>query len=179
MLENEPATVREYHRASMANPGWPDDFDAVKAGVGCEICSQHRGVDDNPYGPLIFAGEHSDSFLQRRGFGSGYTVVVHRGDRHIADPTNLSDLETAGYWREVMLVARALERTYQPLKMNLMMLGNQLPHLHTHLVPRYRDDTDAGGPPEFDDDAPPRDEQEIQEEAAVLRGVVDQAGGAT
>ena len=163
----------------MANPGWPDDFDDVKAGVGCEICSQNRGVDDNPYVPLIFAGEHSDAFLQRRGFGRGYTVVVRRGDRHIADPTELSEQEAAGCWREVMVVARALELTYQPLKMNVMRLGNQLPHVHTHLVPRYRDDPDAGGPPEFDDDAPPRDEQEIQKEALVLRRVIDPNGGAT
>lgn len=64
----------------MANPGWPDDFDDVKAGVGCQICSQHRGVDDNPYGPLISTGEPSDAFLQRRGFGAptGDPTLAHR-----------------------------------------------------------------------------------------------------
>jgi diadenosine tetraphosphate (Ap4A) HIT family hydrolase len=158
----------------MARPGWPDDFDALKAGDGCEICAQYRGVDDNPYGPLVFAGEHSDAFLQRRGFGPGYTVVVHRGDRHISDPTDLSPGDAAGYWREVMLVALAIEATYSPLKMNLMMLGNQLPHLHTHVVPRYRDDHDAGGPPEFDESAPARNEGTMQNEADALRHAIEQ-----
>ncbi len=72
--------------------------------------------------------------------------MVHRGDRHVTEPTDLSEEEAAGFWREVLLVSRAVEQVYSPLKMNLMMLGNQVPHLHTHIVPRYRDDADAGGP---------------------------------
>jgi len=35
-------------------------------------------------------------------------------------------------------VARALITVYEPLKMNYETLGNSLPHLHTHLVPRYK-----------------------------------------
>ena len=81
--------------ARMASPGWPDDFNALKAGVGCEFCAQPRGVDDDLYGPLVFAGRHSDAYLQRRGFGPGYTVVVHRGDRHVTEPTDLSEEEAA------------------------------------------------------------------------------------
>jgi len=46
-------------------------------------------------------------------------------------------------------VTRAIEAEYTPLKMNLMFLGNAMPHLHAHLIPRYRDDPDAGGPPRF------------------------------
>lgn len=123
----------------------------------------------NQYGLLILAGEHSDSFLQRKGFGPGYAIVVHRGDRHMTEPTELSEAAMSGYWAEVMAVSRAIERTYEPVKMNLMMLGNQLPHLHTHVVPRYGSDADAGGPPVFDDQAPARDEEQLRREAEELR----------
>jgi hypothetical protein len=33
--------------------------------------------------------------------------------------------------------------------MNFEMLGNSLPHLHTHVVPRYLDDGEPGQPPHF------------------------------
>ena len=38
---------------------------------------------------------------------------------------------------------------YTPAKLNLMTLGNELPHLHTHVVPRYVDDSEPGRPPRF------------------------------
>ena len=153
----------------MGDGGWPDNFDAMKAGVGCEMCDQPRGQEANPYGVLIASGQHSDAFLERLGFRRGYTLVIHRGDRHVTEPTELSDEDSEGYWREVMAVARAVQSVYQPLKINLMMLGNQLPHLHTHIVPRYQHDADAGGPPDFNVGAEPRDDAALQEEAASLR----------
>ncbi|HKW79221.1 MAG TPA: HIT domain-containing protein [Candidatus Limnocylindria bacterium] len=42
-----------------------------------------------------------------------------------------------------------MERHYQPIKMNFEMLGNQLPHLHTHVIPRYLDDGEPGHPAHF------------------------------
>lgn len=35
---------------------------------------------------------------------------------------------------------------YGPLKMNYETLGNTVPHLHTHLIPRYVADPNPGGP---------------------------------
>jgi diadenosine tetraphosphate (Ap4A) HIT family hydrolase len=153
----------------MANAGWPPDFKAMKRGAGCAMCAQRRGVDDDAFGPLVYAGSHADAYLQRRGFRPGYVVVVHRGDRHVTEPTELGEEEALGYWREVMTVARSIERVYRPYKLNVMMLGNQLPHLHTHVVPRYEDDADAGGPPVFDEGAPPRDERDLLAQAEQLR----------
>jgi diadenosine tetraphosphate (Ap4A) HIT family hydrolase len=49
-------------------------------------------------------------------------------------------------WAEVLTIARALIETYQPLKMNYETLGNSLPHLHTHLVPRFTEDPRPGQP---------------------------------
>jgi diadenosine tetraphosphate (Ap4A) HIT family hydrolase len=32
------------------------------------------------------------------------------------------------------------------MKVNYMLLGNSVPHLHTHVFPRYPDDPAPGGP---------------------------------
>ena len=60
-----------------------------------------------------------------------------------------AEIEAQRFWRELLIVSRAIEVEYSPVKLNLMFLGNAMPHLHAHLIPRYRDDPDAGGPPRF------------------------------
>ena len=75
-------------------------------------------------------------------------MVIWRG-RHVADVTQLSDSEAGSYWEDVLRVARAVELHYAPAKLNLAMLGNELPHLHTHVVPRYADDSEPGRPARF------------------------------
>lgn len=45
-----------------------------------------------------------------------------------------------------MHAARAVERVFRPLKMNFELLGNAVPHLHAHIVPRYYGDPAPGRP---------------------------------
>ena len=35
---------------------------------------------------------------------------------------------------------------FEPVKVNYETLGNALPHLHTHVMPRYADDPKPGWP---------------------------------
>ena len=62
------------------------------------------------------------------------------GGRHVADVTQLSDSEAGKYWEDVTRVARAVELHFTPAKLNLETLGNEVPHLHTHVVPRRKGD---------------------------------------
>jgi diadenosine tetraphosphate (Ap4A) HIT family hydrolase len=57
-----------------------------------------------------------------------------------------SRFDRLGYWAEVLTVARALIDMYKPLKMNYETLGNSLPDLHTHLIPRFTHDPRPGQP---------------------------------
>jgi diadenosine tetraphosphate (Ap4A) HIT family hydrolase len=41
---------------------------------------------------------------------------------------------------DVCRVAAALDAVYRPTKMNYELLGNMVPHLHWHLVPRFAGD---------------------------------------
>jgi diadenosine tetraphosphate (Ap4A) HIT family hydrolase len=41
---------------------------------------------------------------------------------------------------EMSEVAHAVSRAFEPVKLNLEALGNTVPHLHWHIVPRYSDD---------------------------------------
>lgn len=137
------------------------------------MCSQGR-PDETPFGIRILAGEVSDAYLQRPGIQHGYTVVIWRG-RHVAEPTELSEDEAAAYWLEVLAVGRALERHLEPVKINYDVLGNSLPHLHTHVLPRYADDPRPGWPFPFpEDDPPPHPEDELRADAEALRQLLSE-----
>jgi diadenosine tetraphosphate (Ap4A) HIT family hydrolase len=153
---------------------WSAHFEDLKNGVGCSMCEDGR-PDESEFGLRVMAGSHSDSYLQREGFHRGYVVVIHRGDHHVTEMTDLPDADAIAYWREVLRVATAVTTVFRPVKMNLMLLGNALPHLHTHVVPRYEDDADAGGPPDFAIEGA-RDETELRTDAERLREALT-AGG--
>jgi diadenosine tetraphosphate (Ap4A) HIT family hydrolase len=122
---------------------WAPDFAGLARGEGCPMC--RPGEDETPHGVRVFEGRWSDGYLGRYPVRPGYAYVIWKG-RHVAEPTELSDEEAAGFWGEVALVARAVADRTRPVKMNWLSLGNGVPHLHVHLVPRPADDARAGGP---------------------------------
>ncbi len=126
------------------------------------MCRSPR-VDDDEYGVRLHTTEHTDAVLQRASVQRGYTLVIWRG-RHVVEPYDLAETEAGAYWRDVLTVARALATFYRPLKMNYQTLGNTVPHLHTHLLPRFVDDPAPGRPFPL----PPRDGSEAQVDAHVL-----------
>jgi diadenosine tetraphosphate (Ap4A) HIT family hydrolase len=60
--------------------------------------------------------------------------------RHVAEMTDLEPTERVRVMHVVFAVERMLRELYRPDKMNLASFGNQVPHLHWHVIPRYRDD---------------------------------------
>jgi diadenosine tetraphosphate (Ap4A) HIT family hydrolase len=134
------------------------------------------GSDETDFGVRILDGRWCDGYLGRVAVRRGYCFVIWKG-RHVAEPTELADDELSGFWREVTAVASALEQRYQPMKMNWLSLGNWVPHLHVHLVPRPEADPRAGGPLEreaFDHDhGTPLDEQTLRTEAQALRDALE------
>jgi diadenosine tetraphosphate (Ap4A) HIT family hydrolase len=128
--------------------------------------------DEDRNGLRVNSGRFSEAYLQRADVQRGYVVVIWRG-RHVAEPTDLSLDERVGYWCDIVEVGAAVERLYRPKKMNYMMLGNQLPHLHTHVIPRYEHDAAPGAPFPFPAERQPDlPESEIRADAMRLRELV-------
>jgi diadenosine tetraphosphate (Ap4A) HIT family hydrolase len=112
------------------------------------MCAEGRPELNEYRTRRVWAGRYTDAYLKRQVRPLGYTFVVWRG-RHVSEPTELTTEEATGYWLEVLRVARAVQRRYDPAKLNLQILGNAVPHLHTHVVPRYLDDPEPERPPAF------------------------------
>ena len=162
-------------RLSKMSPDcrWPDDFAAMRRGDGCPMCVP--GEDVTPHGVRVFAGVRADGYLGRYPVRPGYAYVIWKG-RHVTEPWELSAEESAGFWSEVGRVAKAIEGRYRPAKMNWLSLGNGVPHLHLHLVPRPHDDHRAGWPLESEafhvDATTPLDQGVVEVEAAALRAAL-------
>ena len=60
--------------------------------------------------------------------------------RHAREMTDLEEAERAALMAVVFAVEAAVRETMQPDKMNVASLGNMTPHVHWHVVPRFRDD---------------------------------------
>lgn len=132
------------------------------------MCEEGR-PDETEFGVRILAGEFCDAILQRSAIQRGYTVVIWRG-RHVVEPTELSDEEASAFWRETLRVGRALKQRFEPVKVNYETLGNTLPHLHTHVMPRYAEDPRPGRPfPYPEREPPPHPDAEFGADVAALR----------
>jgi len=152
---------------------WPSNWAELTQGIGCEMCESRR-PDESRYGIRIHAGRYADAYLQRADVQRGYTLVIWRG-RHVNEPTELDETEASGYWAELLAVARALISVFMPLKMNYETLGNSLPHLHTHLVPRFEVDPRPGQPFPLNAQQPDAKipEAQLRADAESLRKLLD------
>ncbi len=98
----------------------------------------NQGLEDNEFGRRILEGRYADVFLQRRAPLPGYAIAIWKHG-HVAEPMDLGPDAANGYWAELLAAARAIRDHYEPAKLNFETLGNAVPHLHTHVLPRSLD----------------------------------------
>ena len=80
----------------------------------------------------------TNAYLHEDQFFAGWTVLVLK--RHVTELYDLDRDERGALMDAVSEVARAVADVYDAVKMNYALLGNQLPHIHWHLIPRTADD---------------------------------------
>lgn len=90
--------------------------------------------DLSPYSSLYLFKEQSHR---------GRVVVAYRG--HVSELVDLSPEEREGFMEDVTRVAKMLHALFKPQKVNYGAFGDLNPHLHFHLVPKYRDEFEWGG----------------------------------
>lgn len=76
----------------------------------------------------------SRAYLHDDQFFPGWTVIVLK--QHATELFQLAPTERHQLMETVSLVAKTLAQVFDARKMNYELLGNQLPHIHWHLIPR-------------------------------------------
>jgi diadenosine tetraphosphate (Ap4A) HIT family hydrolase len=59
---------------------------------------------------------------------------------HIKEMTDLAPIDRARMMKVVFSVETAMREVIQPDKVNLASLGNKTPHIHWHIIPRFKTD---------------------------------------
>jgi len=82
----------------------------------------------------------SDSilYLNEDQFFKGYCILEYK--RHVKELFDLTDEARDLYIKHLSLAAKALQKTFNPDKINYELLGNKVPHLHWHIIPRFKGD---------------------------------------
>ncbi|MCI8399442.1 MAG: HIT family protein [Oscillibacter sp.] len=110
---------------------------------------------------------YSKVYLNRDQKHRGRCIVALK--EHKTEYFQLDPAENAGYFAEVSRVAKAIYDLYHPDKINYATYGDGVPHVHVHIVPKYRDGLNWGAP--FDDTLPKvlLSDEEYGEMIAALR----------
>ncbi len=73
----------------------------------------------------------------------GRCLVAYNG--HVDDLNLLTDEERNAFMADVANVTRAMQKVFNPDKINYGAYSDTLSHLHFHLIPKYKGGPDFGG----------------------------------
>lgn len=120
-----------------------NDWQRKRSAADCAFCRPRNRIETSLWEITRLAS--ATLYLERIQTYRGHCVLVF-DDRHV---TRIDELE-ATEWRlladEIRDVQRALVQVFDPDHVNVASLGQVVPHLHWHIIPRYEDDPRWGGP---------------------------------
>jgi diadenosine tetraphosphate (Ap4A) HIT family hydrolase len=98
--------------------------------MACELC-------DTP-GNTLWQDELCRVILVDNAHYPGFCRVIL--NRHVKEMTDLPLQERQRMMEVVFATEAAVRDVVQPDKINLASLGNMVPHVHWHVIPRFADD---------------------------------------
>lgn len=101
----------------------------------CVLCKEDLKPED---GQLIWRGDDCRVILVNEPDLPGFCRVIW--NHHVAEMTDLSSGEREHLMALVFAVEEAIRHVMHPDKVNIASLGNMVPHIHWHVIPRYQDD---------------------------------------
>ena len=136
----------------------------------CSICQRLSRWREGRNAHFVHEFEHSVLVVGDHQFHRGYCLLLLK--EHARELHELDGGVYLALSRELMAAGRAVVETFGPWKMNYSCYGNQDPHIHWHLFPRYDSEPDHLNHPwlhaaEFKDRL--IDEETARELAAKIR----------
>jgi diadenosine tetraphosphate (Ap4A) HIT family hydrolase len=105
--------------------------------VGCELCELAAASK-------VVANDKFSVILADDANYPGFARVIW--NEHVREVSDLADADRLLLNDAVWKLEQAVREVMQPLKVNVASLGNVVPHLHWHVIPRYADDAHFPAP---------------------------------
>jgi diadenosine tetraphosphate (Ap4A) HIT family hydrolase len=119
------------------------DWDEVAAGQGCAFDAPR--ADHTAHWDLVTRLAVSSWYLPANQMYRGHGILVF-DPRHATRLDQLTAEEWRNYAADLQRIVRAIGRVCEPDHFNVESLGNVMPHLHWHVIPRYKNDGRWGQP---------------------------------
>jgi diadenosine tetraphosphate (Ap4A) HIT family hydrolase len=132
----------------------------------CGICAIIERIRAGTFPDAIAELPRSWLILGDAQFYRGYCVILAK--RHATEPHAMPRGEAHELLDELLAVGKTLAAVLDPLKLNYECLGNQEPHVHWHVFPRYADDAMRLQPVWLR----PEHERKLSLEDSVKRGLI-------
>jgi len=103
--------------------------------LACDRIAQIRR-GENPH----FIAELAESYVvlaDEQAYNGWCILLLKDHHEHLA---SLSLQRQMRLWEDVAKVAAAMTREFKPVRINYECLGNELHHIHWHVIPRYVND---------------------------------------
>ena len=110
----------------------------MTSNADCEFCRDSLFTGKDPNHPQLIAQlDVSTAILNRDWqYYRGSSLLVLRD--HVTELHHLEPEVRHRFMDDACRLAAAVDKTVQPDKLNHAVLGNAVPHLHWHLIPRRR-----------------------------------------
>jgi diadenosine tetraphosphate (Ap4A) HIT family hydrolase len=118
-------------------------WDALAAGQGCLFDAPRP--DNTAQWDLVARLTVSSWYLPMNQTYRGHGIVVF-DPRHVTRLDQLTSVEWQTYAADLHRAVRAIAAVCKPDHFNVESLGNLVPHLHWHVIPRYKSDGRWGQP---------------------------------
>lgn len=110
----------------------------------CFICQRIESIKKNNNPFFVMELKTGYVVLGDYQFYRGYTLFLCK--KHVTELHQLPSKLASLYLSEMMIVAKAVWQAFGPEKLNYELLGNSNPHLHWHIIPRYKNDPQKDSP---------------------------------
>jgi diadenosine tetraphosphate (Ap4A) HIT family hydrolase len=120
-------------------PPWDD----LRDGKGCPFAPPRARIAD--FMLPVRTMSVSTLYLAREQTYRGACALIF-DPRHVVRIDELTREEWLALANDIWMAERAIYRAFEPDHVNIECLGMAVPHLHWHIIPRYKDDGRFGGP---------------------------------
>jgi diadenosine tetraphosphate (Ap4A) HIT family hydrolase len=124
---------------SAPGPTWEEKV----RGVQCPLCAPRP--ESGPEWDFVAKLSVSSLYLAANQTYRGQCVLIF-DPRHVARPDQLAAEEWAALSRDLHDAAKAVVRAARADHLNVESLGNVVPHVHWHVIPRFVGDARWGAP---------------------------------
>jgi len=112
------------------------NWENLLAGKDCPFCAPRE--DRNEFSVLVKKLSVSALYLDREQTYLGRCALIY--SKHKTGLEHLTDAEYGAFMGDLRRSMKAIAAAVMPDQMNYASLGNAIPHLHYHIIPRFKTD---------------------------------------